>query len=111
MDLQTSIESYKEEKNKFEKNNKRLSIEKQLLETQESIDNIRKENTRMSYEYKNLEEKISELLLDISGYDVKYRKDENQTYGIISEDREVISHHARRVADWLESMDENNHLY
>ena len=110
-EYQSEIESYKEECSKIEKRTFCNSKEKQLLELQESIDSMRAENSKLLEDLKNSEKMAGELSLEISGFEVKFRKEENQLFLIVSEDKDNVLAHVSKVTGWLGSMDVNNYIY
>ena len=110
-DIQSKIEIAREEKEGLEKMGVNRPIEKQLLEIQENIDVVRRNNLKITEEIKMCDKNIEDIALEITGSEGKFKKEQNQAHAIIADDREAISKHARKVADWLEGLDENNYLY
>lgn len=104
VELETFIEGAKENASVSEVKG---SNEKQLLDFQDQIEKTRVENSNILTQIKNLNEKISEIGLEINGITSKCRKEQKLAQDIIIEDREAISQHARVIADWLEAIDLN----
>lgn len=104
MDQESVLEALKEKKDKLEKSIANSNKEKQLCELQNKINEIRKENSKFIEEIRNFSHTTADLSLDLSAYEVRCRKEENQIYAVLSEDHDAISRHAQKIADWLESI-------
>ncbi|OMJ95626.1 hypothetical protein SteCoe_867 [Stentor coeruleus] len=104
MDQEGVLEGLKEKKDKLDKVLVNSNKEKQLCELQNKINEIRKENSKFIEEIRNFSHTTADLSLDLSAYEVRCRKEENQIYAVLSEDHDAISRHAQKIADWLESI-------
>ena len=113
VELESFIDGAKENSAKSQENSSKSeekgSNERQLLEFQENIEKTRQENSKVLTETKVLNEKISEIGLELNSLSSKYRKEQKLAQDIITEDREAISQHARVIADWLETIDLNTY--
>lgn len=107
-EYQSKVELTREEIELAEKKKGNSLVGKKLLETQEKIDLVRTNNRKVSEDLRKCKENIGEVALNISGFQAKFKKEEKQILGIISDDREAISRHARKVADWLKSTNESS---